>query len=106
MPAFIRQGFNSGAEQSGVTGRTVCQAHCRNRGFGCHRTEVLAGSRISRKLPEEGRRHQKGDFAMEYMCEFMEDGLSVFSRDLVEAALDDSVKPLVFPPMEKMSSWR
>jgi len=40
-----------------------------------------------------------------YMWEFMEDGLSLFSRDGVARALDNSVK-LVFPPMEKMSGWR
>jgi hypothetical protein len=83
-------------------------ANWEHGGPGWHRVRVPATAcpRISREFLEEDRRHQKGDFAMEYMCEFMEDGLSVFSRDLVERALDDSVKPLVFPPMEKMSSWR
>ena len=59
--------------------------------------------RISREFLEEDRRQQKGDFAMEYLCEFMEDGLSVFSRDLVEKALDGSVLPLEFAPV---SSFR
>ena len=40
---------------------------------------------------------------MEYMCEFMEEGNSVFSRDLVEEALDGSVTPLVVP---RFGSWK
>ena len=46
--------------------------------------------RISEEFLEEDRGQQKGDFEMEYMCEFREDGHSVFSRDLVEEALDGS----------------
>jgi len=67
-----------------------------------HRVRVPATEcpRISREFLEEDRRQQKGDFQMEYMCEFMEDGLSVFNRDLVEQALDGSVQPLKFPPIE------
>jgi hypothetical protein len=34
---------------------------------------------------------------MEYMCEFMEDGNSVFNR------LDDKIEPLVFP---EFGNWR
>jgi len=70
-----------------------------------HRVRVPATEcpRIPREFLEEDRRQQKGDFAMEYLCEFMEDGLSVFSRDLVEKALDGSVLPLEFAPV---SSFR
>jgi hypothetical protein len=35
-------------------------------------------------------------FEQEYMCGFVETGMSVFGRDMVEAALDESVTPLVF----------
>ena len=70
-----------------------------------HRVRVPASecSRISREFLEEDRGQQKGDFEMEYMCEFQEDGLSVFSRELVERALDSSVKPLAVPPM--LTTW-
>jgi hypothetical protein len=61
-------------------------------------------ARISKEFLEEERGHQRGDFEMEYMCEFMEDGYSVFSRDLVEKALDGNVKALVVEPL--LSSWK
>ena len=66
-----------------------------------HRVRVPATecARIPREFLEEERRHQKGDFEMEYMCEFMEDGNSVFNRDLVMKALDVTIQPLEFPPM-------
>lgn len=53
--------------------------------------------RISRAFLERERANQRGNFDMEYMCEFREDGLSVFSRDLVERAIDTSLKSLVIP---------
>jgi len=56
--------------------------------------------RISREFLEEERLSQRGNFGMEFLCEFQEDGYSVFSRDLVEQALDSTVKPLVVPPMK------
>jgi predicted lipid carrier protein YhbT len=61
-------------------------------------------ARISKEFLEEERGHQRGDFEMEYMCEFRDDGLSVFSRDLVEKALDGNVKALVVEPL--LSSWK
>jgi hypothetical protein len=33
-------------------------------------------------------------FEQEYLCKFVDNGSEVFSRDLVEAALDDSIEPL------------
>ncbi len=35
-------------------------------------------------------------FEQEYMCGFVDNGMSVFGRDAVEAALDDGIEPLVF----------
>ena len=49
------------------------------RGFFC--------PRISREFLEEERGAQKGNFETEYMCKFIEDGHSVFNRDLVMKAL-------------------
>jgi hypothetical protein len=63
------------------------------------RVPVTECARIPRDFVEEERRQQKGDFEMEYMCEFMEDGNSVFNRDLVMKALDVTIQPLEFPPM-------
>ena len=70
-----------------------------------HRVRVPATEcpRISREFLEEDRGQQKGDFEREYLCEFQEDGQSVFSRELVERALDSSVKPLDVPPM--LTTW-
>jgi len=75
-----------------------------NGGPNWHRVRVTALEcpRIKRAFLEEDREQQKGDFEMEYMCEFMEDGLGVFSRDLVEKALDSRVKPL---NVGLLSSW-
>jgi hypothetical protein len=74
-------------------------------GPGWHRVRVPATEcpRIPREFLEEERRHQKGDFGMEYMCEFMEDGNSVFNRDLVMKALDPNVTPFDF---SGLSSFR
>ena len=58
--------------------------------------------RIEREFLEEDRSQQRGNFQMEYMCEFMEEGNSVFSRDLVEEALDDNETPLDVP---QFSTW-
>ena len=70
-------------------------------GPGWHRVRVPATEcpRIPREFLEEERRHQKGSFEMEYMCEFMEDGNSVFNRDLVMKALDVTIEPLEFAPL-------
>jgi hypothetical protein len=35
-------------------------------------------------------------FEQEYMCGFVDNGMSVFGSDVVEAALDDGLEPLVF----------
>jgi hypothetical protein len=67
------------------------------------RATALECPRIGRDFLEEERRVQRGDFDMEYMCEFMEDGNSVFSRDLVMKALDNTVEPLDF---SGIGNWR
>lgn len=53
--------------------------------------------RISQKFLDE-QLEQMGPawFEQEFLCGFVENGMSVFGRDLVERALDDQVKPL-FP---------
>ena len=35
-------------------------------------------------------------FEQEYMCGFVDNGMSVFGRDVVEAALDGGIVPLYF----------
>ena len=60
------------------------------------RATALECPRIGRDFLEEERSALKGDFEMEYMCEFMEDGNSVFNRDLVMKALDPNVTPFDF----------
>jgi hypothetical protein len=51
--------------------------------------------RISKEFLEEQRGAMgPGWFRQEYMCEFSDNGTSVFDRDLVEAALDDFLEPL------------
>jgi Terminase large subunit, T4likevirus-type, N-terminal len=53
--------------------------------------------RIGKDFLEEERRVMgTAWFEQEYMCGFVETGMSVFGRDMVEAALDESVTPLVF----------
>lgn len=47
-------------------------------------------------LEEERKTMGAKWFEQEYMCGFIEDGMSVYSRDSVEAAFDDSVLPLIF----------
>jgi hypothetical protein len=54
-------------------------------------------ARISKKFLEEERRVQGQWFAQEYLCEFTGDGMGMFGRDLVEAALDGSVAGFEFP---------
>ncbi len=73
-------------------------SHWEHGGPEWHRIRVPATEcpRIRLEFLEEDRRQQKGDFEMEYMCEFREDGHSVFNRDLVMKALDSSVLPLDF----------
>jgi hypothetical protein len=46
----------------------------------------------------EGERRAMGTnlFEQEYMCSFVDNGTAMFGRDLVEAALDDSLEPLSF----------
>src|SRR5580704_14882582 len=52
-------------------------------------------SRIGAEFLEEERREMGAAwFGQEYMGEFVDNGSSVFGRDLVEAAIDDSVEPL------------
>jgi hypothetical protein len=53
-------------------------------------------SRISAKFLEEERRVQARWFAQEYLCEFMDNGMTMFGRDVVEAALDSSVRGFEF----------
>jgi len=74
-------------------------------GPGWHRIRVPATEcpRIPREFLEEERRQQKGNFPMEYMCEFVEDGNCVFNRDLVMKALDPNVTPFDF---SGLSSFR
>jgi len=45
-------------------------------------------------LEEERREMGAAWFGQEYMAEFIDNGEAVFGRDVVEAALDDKVKPL------------
>lgn len=53
--------------------------------------------RIPKEFLEEERRAMGATwFDQEYCCGFVDNGTSVFARDVVEAALDDSVEPLVF----------
>jgi hypothetical protein len=33
-------------------------------------------------------------FRQEYLCEFVDDGTMLFSRELVEAAMDDDLAPI------------
>jgi hypothetical protein len=53
--------------------------------------------RIPREFLEE-ERNTMGDrwFRQEYLCEFVDSVSGVFDRDLVERAITDQVKPLVF----------
>jgi hypothetical protein len=46
----------------------------------------------------EGERKAMGPawFEQEFMCGFVDNGMSIFGSDVVEAALDDSLEPLVF----------
>ncbi len=49
--------------------------------------------RIQAPFLEEERAHMgPAWFRQEYLCEFVDSGGTVFNRDLVEAALDDSVE--------------
>ena len=51
--------------------------------------------RITTEFLEQQRSEQGASwFQQEYMCEFVDNGSSVFARDLVESALDDTVLPL------------
>jgi hypothetical protein len=45
-------------------------------------------------LKAERRAMDAASFSQEYMCEFTSNDTSVFARDVVEAALDDSVTKL------------
>jgi hypothetical protein len=52
-------------------------------------------SRISKAFLETARRDMGGAwFAQEYLCSFEDNEASVFGRDVVERALDESVEPL------------
>jgi hypothetical protein len=51
--------------------------------------------RIGKEFLEEERSTLGADwFRQEYMCEFVEDGGAMFTREMVEAALDDEVEPI------------
>jgi len=52
--------------------------------------------RISKRFLEEERRVQGVWFGQEYLCEFMDHGMAMFGRDLVEAALDSSAVAFEF----------
>jgi len=53
--------------------------------------------RIEKDFLEEERRTMGPVwFEQEYLCGFVDNGTSVFGRDLVEAALDESIEPLRF----------
>ncbi len=54
-------------------------------------------SRITQEFLEEERRDE-GErwFRQEYLCEFLETDEQVFRDDLIERALTDRVKPLIF----------
>ena len=55
--------------------------------------------RISREFLEEERTILGSAwFDQEYQCRFIDNGSSIFSRELVEAALDDTIEPLDLPP--------
>ena len=62
-----------------------------------HRVQVAATecARIGRAFLE-GERSALGAtwFAQEYQCSFIDNGASMFSRDLLEAALIDGIEPL------------
>jgi hypothetical protein len=51
--------------------------------------------RISKQyLENERMRHGERIFNQEYMCEFAPNEYRIFSRDLLEAAIDDTIEPL------------
>ena len=53
--------------------------------------------RISKAHLEEERRAMGAEwFEQEYMCGFTVNGAAMFGREMVEAAIDDNVEPLVF----------
>jgi len=55
-------------------------------------------ARIGRDFLEEERRELgMAWFRQEYMCEFVDGSAGVFDRDLIEAAMDDSIEPLKIP---------
>ena len=52
-------------------------------------------ARISAEFLEEERRAQgEKSFAQEFLCEFTDNGQTMFPRDLVESVLRDDVEPL------------
>jgi hypothetical protein len=54
-------------------------------------------SRISREFLEEERKTMGPQwFEQEFLCGFVNNGTSMFARDVVEAALDECVEPLRF----------
>ena len=51
--------------------------------------------RIAAEFLDEERRNLGALwFRQEYLCEFVDNGMGLFDRDLVEACLDDTVQPL------------
>jgi hypothetical protein len=68
-----------------------------SHGEGWHRVEVTAEQcpRISREFLESERRDLgELQYRQEYLCEFIDDGESVFASELVERAFSDDVRPL------------
>jgi hypothetical protein len=64
---------------------------------------VLECERISKAYLEEERGAMGAmSFAQEFLCEFTGSEGSLFDRDLVEACLDDSVKPLDIAPWKDL----
>ncbi len=66
-----------------------------------HRVAVPAteNPRISASFLEGERRQKGGDwFRQEYLCEFVDSGTEIFGRELVERALDPTMKPLFQGP--------
>ena len=68
-----------------------------------HRVKVAATerARIGRAFLEEERSALGASwFAQKYQCSFIDNGTSMFSRDLLEGALIDGIKPLNVGPWE------
>ena len=56
------------------------------------RVPAVECPRISREFLEEERRVQGAWFPQEYLCEFMDNEMGMFGRDVVEGALEDGLE--------------